>query len=57
MNRRKLLSRREEYLKNIEESPEQVRASSQFYNQLRNYYRRKWFVVVEFFFILLCLGE
>ncbi|KAI6183961.1 ARID domain-containing protein C08B11.3 [Aphelenchoides bicaudatus] len=47
MNRRKLLSRREEYLRIIEDSPEQERSSSHFYSLLRSYYKRKWNVNLQ----------
>ncbi|KAI6197059.1 hypothetical protein M3Y94_01180300 [Aphelenchoides besseyi] len=42
MSRRRVLNRREEYLRSLEETPEESRASLQFFSQLKYFYKRKW---------------
>ncbi|KAI6186187.1 hypothetical protein M3Y98_00105300 [Aphelenchoides besseyi] len=42
MSRRRVLNRREEYLKSLEETPEESRTSHQFFSQLKYFYKRKW---------------
>ena len=42
MERRKRRSPLDEYIDALEDSPEKLQRCSQFYQQLRQFYRRKW---------------
>lgn len=42
MERRKRRSPYEEYIDALEDSPEKLEKVSHFYQQLRQFYRRKW---------------